>query len=131
MEPKMKRSDEILKKASNENRGLTRSERGELREAYLWEKQEGERLKHRIQQYQKEFKENHDLLPRHIMYGKCANFQECPLDFKCRNYNPAYIKCVNCILHEMDGICTKDIHNPTTYNIMIRRGRIDLDENQD
>ena len=68
-------------------------------------------------------------LPRHRIYGKCVDFEECPIDYKCRNYNPTYMKCVNCELAKTDDICKKrDIHHPDTFNMMIARERIDLDE---
>jgi hypothetical protein len=68
-------------------------------------------------------------LPRH--QTNCPNFVECPLDYKCRNYNPTYIACVNCKLHEIDGICHKnEIHNEATFAFMISRERIDLDDKQ-
>ncbi|MEC1657207.1 hypothetical protein P9D81_20375 [Bacillus haynesii] len=67
-------------------------------------------------------------LPRHRMYGKCVDFVECPIDYKCHNYNSSYVKCQNCPLHETDDICKKkNIHHSKSFNMMISRERIDLD----
>lgn len=67
-------------------------------------------------------------LPRHEMANKCADFVECPIDYKCRNFDSTYIKCQNCVLHETDGICQKKhIHTEKAFNMMIARERIDLD----
>ncbi|MCD7910919.1 hypothetical protein KC480_05190 [Bacillus velezensis] len=70
-------------------------------------------------------------LPRHRMYDKCADFVECPIDYKCHNFNPSYLKCLKCPLLETDDICRKkDIHHSKTFNMMISRERIDLDASE-
>lgn len=128
----IKRSDEILWNASKENRSLTKSERYELREAYVWEKQEESRNSYRLKQTAENFKEEIIILPRHIMQGRCASFIECPLDFKCRNYDPKYIKCLNCSLHETDGICHKrELHNEKNIAMMITRPRLEIESDKD
>lgn len=77
-------------------------------------------------------KENMLNLPRHHIYGKCVDFEECPIDYKCRNYNSTYVKCQNCILVQMDSICKKQhLHNPPIFEKMISRERIDLDGKND
>jgi len=127
----MKRSDEILEKAFAAGRGLTTSERHELRESYKWEQDEGERDRTKMQDSIKKFDGDVDKLnrPRHRMQGKCMSFVECPIDYKCRNYNPAFLKCVNCPLLETDDVCMKkDIHNERNFEMLIKPGRVDLDE---
>ena len=127
----MKRSDEILKVAFDQGRGLNTGERMELREAYADELKESERTSSKIAQSTKEFKDQTDMLnmPRHRVYGKCLDFTECPIDFKCRSYNSSYVKCANCILQETDDICMKkEIHTPANLSMFLQRERIDLDE---
>ncbi|MBR2245626.1 hypothetical protein [Oceanobacillus profundus] len=66
-------------------------------------------------------------LPRH--QTNCPSFVECPIDYKCRNYNPTYVACVTCPLHKTDGIChKKELHNEKTYNMIITRQRVDIDK---
>ncbi|PVC75115.1 hypothetical protein C2I27_04310 [Priestia megaterium] len=68
-------------------------------------------------------------LPRHQMYAKCTDFVECPIDYKCRNFNSSYMKCQNCELHKTDSVCMKPhIHTEKALNMMISRERIDLDD---
>ena len=125
----MNRSDEILKKASDEKRGLTKSERHELREAYAWEKQEESRNSNRIKRAAEQSKDDNGLLPRNIVSGKCSWFMECPLDFKCRAYDPKFVRCQNCVLHESEGIChKKELHTEKNIAMMIRRPSVDMDE---
>jgi hypothetical protein len=67
-------------------------------------------------------------LPRHQIYTHCTDFVECPIDYKCRNFDSTYAKCRSCVLHETDGICKKKhIHTEKVFNMMISRERIDLD----
>lgn len=124
----MKRSDEIL--AKSQERALTKSERRELREAYNHEQLEDEKSRSKLGDSVHSFKDEVNLnQPRHRMRGKCASFIECPFDFKCRNYNPTYIKCLNCELNETDDICKKPrLHNEHYYNQLIIRERVNLDE---
>lgn len=125
----MKHSDKILQKSFG--RGLTVSERQELREAYNYEQLEDQKSRDAITKSVKDFKDDKNALdlPRHRMYGKCPSFLECPFDFKCRNYNPAYVACVNCVLHETDDVCRKPhLHHDKSFNMLISRERIDLDE---
>ncbi|HZG71048.1 MAG TPA: hypothetical protein VEY51_05850 [Chondromyces sp.] len=102
-------------------------ERLQLREEY-----ERERIKEvhiKAKKSDRYGKEDMLNLPRHRMYGKCLDFEECPIDYKCRNYNSTYMKCVNCELVKTGEICQKKhIHNPETFNMMISRERIDLDD---
>jgi len=103
---------------------MTNEERIKLKEEYLKNRLKTVNITaKRRDNFSKEDKLN---LPRH--YTNCPNFLECPFDYKCRNYNPTYIACVNCKLHEIDGICyKKDIHNEFTFAYMISREKIDLD----
>lgn len=66
-------------------------------------------------------------LPRH--HTNCRWFEECPIDYKCKAYNPTYLKCQNCHLHNENGIChKKELHNEKNCEMMIARPRINLDE---
>jgi hypothetical protein len=128
----MNRSDELIQKAMG--RGLTMSERQELRESYNWEQGQKEKSRNGLKDSVKNFKDDTDPLnmPRHRMAGKCADFIECPIDFKCRNYNTAHLKCVNCILHETDEVCMKaELHSEKNFGMLFgnrKRERIDLDD---
>jgi hypothetical protein len=125
----MKRSDEIIQQASS--RGLTMSERHELREAYNHEQSEKGKVVSKVERSVKEFKDNTKdplNMPRHRMQHKCPSFQECPIDYKCRNYSSSIIACVNCVLNDTDDICKKpELHNDKGFNLIISRERIVLD----
>ncbi len=124
----MDRSDELVGKAFE--KGLSKSERHELREAYLWEQAEDQKSRDKLKESVEGFRDEHNVLdiPRHRMHGRCPSFMECPIDFKCRNYNEAIIACQNCELHETDEICMKPhLHNETNFNMILSRERIDLD----
>lgn len=123
----MLRSDEILAKADSEQRGLTRSERMELREAYLWEKEEDKKGVDTFKRNVENSREEETVLPRHMMQGKCSWFAECPLDFKCRNYDSKYVRCQNCPLHKTEGICHKrELHNERNIAMMMTRPTIEI-----
>lgn len=63
--------------------------------------------------------------PRH--HTNCPSFSECPICYKCNNYNPTYVACLNCPLHKEDGVChKKEIHNERIYNMMIAREKIEV-----
>lgn len=124
----MKRSDEIIQNSFG--RTLTASERHELREVYNWEQKQDEQVRGKVRQSVKDFKDDKNNLnmPRHRMHYKCPSFRECPIDYKCRSFNPAHLACINCELHETDDICKKDtIHTERNYSMIISRERIDLD----
>jgi hypothetical protein len=121
----MKRSDEILQRAFKENRGLTKSERYELREAYLHEQAQRQTI--RFDKNTILGKEDMMNLPRHQMAYKCADFHECPLCYKCRNFNPRYAKCMSCQLYKEGKICKTSLHTERAIEMMIVRERIDLD----
>lgn len=64
-------------------------------------------------------------LPRHRT--NCLWFEECPLCYKCRNYDSKYVKCLTCNLNKTDGICHKrNIHTPEAFAMMITRERIEV-----
>ncbi len=67
--------------------------------------------------------------PRHQVQHTCSDFEECPLCYKCRAYNSALYKCRNCDLYKEGMLCKKDKHTVKVLEMMIRRERIDLDEN--
>jgi len=68
---------------------------------------------------------NEDMLNKPMHLVDCADFVECPIDFKCRNYNPTYVKCVQCPLHEIGGIChKKELHNEKAFDKLITRPKI-------
>ena len=54
----------------------------------------------------------------------CINFDECPLCFKCRGFNPASAKCQTCKIEK----CIKDTHTPKNINMMISRPIIKTSE---
>lgn len=124
-------SDQILERAALEGRGLTKSERGELREAYLHEQNEKDKQTSMLQKSMQDFKDNTFdpiNMPRHKVAYTCPNFVECPIDYKCRAYDPKYVACNNCVLHETDDVCKKPhIHTERAFNMMIKPGRVDLD----
>lgn len=64
--------------------------------------------------------------PRHMT--NCPSFVECAFDYKCRNYDSSIMACVNCKLHEVNGIChKKELHTDANMSKLITRPRIDLD----
>jgi hypothetical protein len=125
----MKRSDEILQNAFG--RGLSMSERMELREAYNWEQSQDDKVRNTVESSVKNFKDNnHDPLnmPRHRVLPKFPHMQECPFCFKMRGYNTAYLSERNYMEENPDDFCMKPhIHNERNFNKMITRERIDLD----
>lgn len=126
----MKYSDEIIERMGKEQRTLTKHERSELREAYLWEKEEEAKNNSTLAQSVRDFKDEKDPLnmPRHRVHTKCQAFLECPIDYKCRSYDSSYMACRSCTLAETDDVCRKPhIHNERTFNMLIKRDRIDLD----
>jgi hypothetical protein len=103
-------------------------EREELRENYLKERMTV--VNKQIDRQTILGKENMNKLPRHMV--NCNWFSECPIDFKCRAYNPTYIRCQNCILAKKDLICRKKrLHCERNLNRMITRPFIDLDKKED
>ena len=130
----MKYSDEILSKSFSQQRGLSVSERQELRESYLYEQQQDDRSRGQMAQTIKDFNDDKDTLnmPRHRMHGKCLSFKECPIDYKCRAYNPSRLACRNCELHETEEVCMKpELHNEKNLAMIMSRERIDLDATND
>jgi len=106
--------------------GLTQSQRHELVEQYKEEQ---------IKTVNVKAKKGVDLskhdklnMPRHQVAGYCTAFEECPLCYKCRNFNSAHIACQKCVLNQEGLLCKKDVHTESVLNRMIRRERIDLDE---
>lgn len=123
----MSYSDEILLRS--QQRGLTRSERHELREAYLWEQKEKDSVAHKMQHSVKTFggKLEKDM-PRHRVLHKFPHMQECPICFKIRGYNEAVVKEYNYMQDNPDDFCMKpQLHHDKSFNMMITRERIDLD----
>ncbi len=121
-------SDEILQRAFQENRSLTDRERHDLREAYLWEQAEDEKGRNKLVQSVKEFQGDQGKeLPRHRV--NCPSFVECPIDYKCRNFNPSNQQCWSCELYKSDDVCLKpEIHNDKNFQMIFSRERIDLDD---
>lgn len=67
--------------------------------------------------------------PRHLT--NCPSFQECAVDYKCRNYDPKYMDCLKCVLHETKGICfKKELHTDKNLSMLMSRETIDLDAKQ-
>jgi hypothetical protein len=115
--------DDILSRIARGN--LTESDRRELVEQYKAEQMKVNHYKAKKGEVLS--KEDMLNLPRHKMWGKCLAFQECPLCFKCRNYDPSHLACRNCELNKEGLICNTQKHNEKVLNMMIRRERIDLD----
>ncbi|CDQ41775.1 hypothetical protein [Virgibacillus salexigens] len=103
---------------------MNETERRILREQYL--KNRVTRVDAKVNN--KDVLGKEDMLNRPRHQTNCPSFRECPIDYKCLNYNPTYLECRNCTLHEADGIChKKDIHNDRVFEMMITRPRLDLD----
>ncbi|SFJ65494.1 hypothetical protein SAMN02799624_05401 [Paenibacillus sp. UNC496MF] len=112
-----------LHKAQTE--GLTNSERHEIRERYLAEQVKTNTFK--MDKRTVLGKEDMMNLPRHKVHGYCSAFQECPLCYKCRNYDSSHQACRDCVLTEEKLHCNTQLHNERVLNVMIKRERIDLD----
>lgn len=125
----MLRSDEILKTAFEKGRALTTSERVELREAYLHEQKESKDGADILKNMAKNFKEEAvPVRPRHRIQGKCSWFKECSFDFKCKSYDPRFMKCQNCVLVKEDGVCKKnELHTEANMALMIKRPTIKVE----
>lgn len=124
----MKRSDEILQKAFG--RGLTMSERMELREAYNWEQSQDDKARSSMERSVKEYKDDTNPLdmPRHRVLPKFPHMQECPICFRMRGYNTSNVRESYYMEQHPDDFCMKpNIHNEKTFAMMIARERIDLD----
>lgn len=125
----MKRSDEILQKAFG--RGLTMSERMELREAYNWEQSQDDSSRHKMERSVKEYKDNDRdplSMPRHRVLPKFPHMRECPICFRMIGYNTASVRESNYMNNHPDDFCMKpNIHNEKTFTMMISRERIVLD----
>lgn len=64
--------------------------------------------------------------PRHLT--NCPSFQECAIDYKCRNYDSQFLMCQMCVLHETNGICfKKDLHTDKNMSKLLTRERVVLD----
>jgi hypothetical protein len=124
----MERSDQILQNAFLKEGGLSKSERGELREAYLWEQEQKKGVSVKTGKNQVLGKENMMNLPRHKVHTYCSDFQECPICYKCRSYDPAYEKCRNCVLTQEKLHCNKQLHSEPVLEMMIRRECIEIKE---
>ena len=58
---------------------------------------------------------------------RCPHFEQCPLCYGCRNYNPKYLKCQECKLeNEKQNICKTDRHRADLLEKMILRERIEI-----
>ncbi|GAK42093.1 hypothetical protein TCA2_4585 [Paenibacillus sp. TCA20] len=105
--------------------GLTESDRREMLEQYKAGMMKQESFK--APKGKVLSKEDPLNMPRHQVYGECIRFHECPLCFKCRNFNSSDSECRSCILFEEGSICNTEKHNEKILNMMIRRQRVDLD----
>lgn len=65
-------------------------------------------------------------LPRHKVYYWCANFEECPLCFKCRAFDPRSAKCLSCELFKGTELCNKATHTPKAISMMKSREVIEI-----
>lgn len=122
------RKNELLQKA--QTTGLTMLERGELRELALWEQKQSDRARSSLENSVKDFQSEHNALdtPRHRAEERNISFDECPLCRKNRNINSKLLREYNHMIRYPDDYCKKrHLHNDKTYQMMIVRGRIDLD----
>ena len=105
--------------------GLTPSQRRELVEEY----KENQLKTVNVKAQKGVDLSKHDKLnmPRHKVQGYCSVFEECPLCYKCRSYNPSHVACQSCVLKEEGSLCKRELHTPSVLSRMIRRERIDLD----
>lgn len=125
----MLRKQNLLQKA--QTTGLTMSERGELRELELWERDQSNRAKDSLQNSVNTFKDDYDALnrPRHRALENGINFHECLICNKNRNINSVLLHEYNYMKDHPEDFCMKPhIHNDKTFAMMIQRPRIDLDE---
>lgn len=56
----------------------------------------------------------------------CLNFQQCPLCYGCRAYDPSYIKCRHCEEDAKRHICNREKHTEKILAKMIQRQKIFL-----
>jgi hypothetical protein len=105
--------------------GLTKAERAEIRERYLAEQMRSETIK--MNKRTVIGKEDMLNLPRHKVVHQCSAFQECPLCYKCRNYDSSHMACRQCILAQEKLLCNTQLHTEQVLNMMVKRERIDLD----
>lgn len=126
----MKRSDEILQQAFG--RGLTMSERQELRESYNHEQNQGDKTNDVMRKSVKDFKDDNGLdKPRHRLLNKFPNLTECPICYRMRGYNTAHVAERNYMEDHPDDFCMKtEIHSERNFNMIMSRERIDLDGKQ-
>lgn len=123
------RKQELLQKA--QTTGLTKSERGELRELELWERRQAERARHHLEESVKTFEDHSNPFdtPRSRAESKGVLFIECPLCRKNRNIYSRFLREYNHMQRYPDDYCMKPhLHNDKSFNMMIRRPRIDLDK---
>ncbi len=115
--------DDLIQKAYGG--GLSASDRREMMEQYKVGQMKQESFK--APKGKVLTKDDPLNMPRHQVHGKCASFHECPLCFKCRNFNSSHSSCRSCVLFEEGKICNTEKHNEKVLNFMIRRPRVDLD----
>lgn len=61
-------------------------------------------------------------LPRHQALKTCAWFEECPLCYRCRAYDPKYARCGRCEIPR----CNTKRHTSDIILKMILRPRVEL-----
>lgn len=125
----MSYSEELLLKSKGKS--MTLKDRQELREALRFEQEQENRQKSLISNTVKNFKDdsfNPLDMPRHRWLGKNNRYEECPICRRIRNYDTRYISDHNDIQNHPEDFCMKPhIHNEKAFNMMIVRGRVDLD----
>lgn len=105
---------------------MNEADRRALREEYLATRMKTNNLKAKKGQVLS--KEDMLNLPRHQAEDHgCFNMDECPLCYKCRNFNSTYAKCRSCPLAKDGLLCKTNLHTPQVLAMMIKRPRIDLD----
>ncbi len=115
--------DDFIKKAYAG--GLSKTDRRDMVEQYKAEEMKVQNIK--APKGKVLSKEDPLNMPRHKVYNDHICFVECPLCFKCRNFDSSKAECMGCVLFDEALICNTFKHNDKVLNMMIRRERIDLD----
>lgn len=73
-------------------------------------------------------KEPKDVLGYQI---NCPDYQQCPLCYGCRSYDPSYYKCVNlCGRNIKHNVCKTDKHKENLLAKMIKRTIIHINDEE-
>lgn len=56
----------------------------------------------------------------------CANFDQCPFCYGCRNYNTRDLECEECAKNKKINLCKVELHKPELISKMVTRTRIKI-----